>query len=348
MKNTPKNDLISLIEADLGHGKKSGRWMLYHCPFPGHKHGDRKPALSVTNGDGKRPPWWKCWACDRQGGAVRWLMEYRRLEYQEALRVLELDLPTGPQREQLPPVQLPDLPPSQVWQDRAWKLIQRAEDILWSKEGKDALAWLLLRGLSEETICAARIGYIPRGFEESAVLWGKPNDDPEPIKFFRGVLVPGVIGSAIWYLKMRPAQQIGRNKYLNVRGSKLALYQAETLCNELPAIFCEGEFDTLLMSQEARGLINAITLSSASATLNLANWGLYLLRPPRFLLALDADAAGAKGIAKLSWLHDAQRLEIPALKDGDKDITDFYKSGGDIRQLIANELDARQSVQVNM
>lgn len=348
MENIVKNDLIALIEADLGHGRKAGRWMLYHCPFPGHKHGDRKPSLSVTNGDGNRPPWWKCWACDRQGGAVKWLMEYRKLGYQEALQALEIDLPVGSRREQLPPVQMPDLPPSQEWQSRAWKLIERAEDVLWSKEGKDALAWLQLRGLSEETICAARIGYIPRGFEESSSLWGKPNDDPEPIKFFSGILIPGLVGSNIWYLKMRPMRQIGRNKYLNIRGSRFALYQAETLCNELTGIFCEGEFDTLLLSQEVRGLATPITLSSASATLNVSNWGLYLLRPPRFLLALDVDTAGSKGISKLSWLHDAKQLDIPVLREGDKDITDFYKSGGNLRQLIRNALDVRQSVHINM
>ncbi|MFT3892988.1 MAG: CHC2 zinc finger domain-containing protein [Anaerolineales bacterium] len=79
MNTSPVIDLIALIELDLGQGHKSGRWMFFHCPFPGHKHGDRKPSLSVTNGDHSRPSWWKCWACDKGGGAVKWLMEYRGL-----------------------------------------------------------------------------------------------------------------------------------------------------------------------------------------------------------------------------------------------------------------------------
>ena len=147
--NTFSNvDLISLIESDLGHGQKSGRWMRYHCPFPGHKHGDRNPSLAVANGDQNRGPVWKCFACGKQGGPAKWVMEYRNLSYPDALRYLRIPLsPTTDQRRPEPPVQQPYPPPSEVWQERALRLIKHAEAALWSDHGKQALAWLQARGL---------------------------------------------------------------------------------------------------------------------------------------------------------------------------------------------------------
>src|SRR5688572_25699894 len=84
--NTFSNvDLIALVERDLGQGRRSGRWMQFHCPFPGHKHGDRNPSLSVSNGDGSRGPIWKCFACGMQGNPAKWLMEFRSMSYSDAL-----------------------------------------------------------------------------------------------------------------------------------------------------------------------------------------------------------------------------------------------------------------------
>jgi DNA primase len=325
-------DLVALIENDLGQGKKSGRWLLFHCPF-GHKRGDKKPSLTVTNGDHTRPPFWKCWSCGKQGGAVKWMMEKHELSYADALQALNIKPdPNRPRQE--PPVPQPDTPPGPKWQVRAWELIERAEVALWDKRGEDALAWLLMRGLKETTICAAHIGYIPKDFTDKPEIWGTPGDDDRPLYFFEGILIPGIIGSTVWYLKMRPSHPRDGQKYKHARGGKQALYLADTLAPDQPAIFCEGELDARLLLQEVRDIASVITLASATTDINLATWGIYLLRPTSFILAHDMDKAGDDGAAKLSWLHDAQRLHIPALREGDKDITDYYLSGGDLHALI--------------
>jgi len=162
-------DLRSLVENDLGQGKKSGRWLLFHCPF-NHKRGDKKPSLTVTNGDHTRPPFWKCWSCGKQGGAVKWLMEYRNLPYTDALATLKLK-PDSNYRKQEAPIQHPDSPPAEVWQARALQLIERAEIALWDGRGKEVLAWLRSRGLRDETIRAARLGYIPKDYTEKPEAW---------------------------------------------------------------------------------------------------------------------------------------------------------------------------------
>jgi len=335
----PTTNLITLIETDLGQGRRSGRWTLFRCPFPGHKHGDRKPSLAVTNGTGDRNAWWKCFACDRHGGSIKWLMEYRGLAYADALGVLKL-----PQFEQThpyiaePPIQPPDMPPGEIWQARANTLIKRAEDILWGEPGKEARTWLRARGLTDSTIHKARLGYIPRDFSDRAEVWGKPSDDERPLYFHQGILIPGIVASKVWYLKVRPLQLRTDQKYKHVRGGRQALYLAHALVEDQPAVFCEGEFDALLLQQEIRDLASVVTLASATGELNLATWGLYLLRPSGFLLAHDMDPAGEKGSAKLAWLRDSQRLKIPELRPGDKDLTDFHKSGGNLYSLIENAL----------
>jgi DNA primase len=326
-------DLISLVENDLGQGRKSGRWMQFHCPFPGHSRGDKNPSLAVTNGDMSRPPFWKCWSCGKQGGAVKWLMEYRSIEYAEALEALNLK-PEPNRARQGPPVQRPESPPAAAWQARAWALVERAEAALWDERGKDALTWLHGRGLNDLSIAGARIGYIPKKFIDRAEAWGTPNGQKDVMTFPAGILLPCVIGATIWYLKIRPDHPQPKQKYKHVRGGKQALFLGDTLAPDIPAVICEGEFDALLLAQEARHSASVITLASASTDINLATWGLYLMRPPSFILAFDMDKAGDEGANKFSWLHNSTRLQIPALREGDKDITDYYKSGGDLRALI--------------
>jgi len=182
MNSNSDIDLIALIQSDLGQGqsKQGGRKMLFHCPFPGHAHGDKKPSLDVINNP---IPFWKCWSCGKQGGAVKWLMEYSNIPYADALAVLKLKPDPNYQRQEAP-IQRPDTPPAETWQVRALQLIERAEVALWDGRGKDALAWLRSRGLQDKTIRAARLGYIPKDYTERPEAWGTPNDEARSIYFF--------------------------------------------------------------------------------------------------------------------------------------------------------------------
>jgi DNA primase len=345
MSTSTDIDLITLIEHDLGQGHKSGRWMRFHCPFPGHKHGDRNPSLAVSNGDGNRGPVWKCFACGLQGDPAKWVMEYRHVSYPDALRYLQIPVTPAADRRRLePPVQQPDHPPGETWQARALQLVQRAELCLWSDQGAEALAWLHARGLKNDTIRAARLGYIPRRFEEPAGRWGTPNDDPRPIYLYQSILIPGIVAGKAWYLKMRT---IKPKDFPQVRGSRSsALYLADHIQADRPLVICEGEFDALLLQQEIGDLASVVTLGGSQNPLNLTTWGLYLLRPSSIIRAYDMDQSGTRADQKLAWIHNSQRLKIPQLREGDKDITDFHKSGGHLRSLIENALDPETPVRV--
>ena len=78
-------DLVHLVENDLGPGKRAGRWMMFICPF----HTDHDPSLAVTNGNGGRGPFWRCFGCGQAGDAIGWLRQYHQVGFAEAVRTLE-------------------------------------------------------------------------------------------------------------------------------------------------------------------------------------------------------------------------------------------------------------------
>src|SRR5215207_7708391 len=119
-------NLIKLIEEDLGPGRRSGRFTKFHCPFPGHKRGDKIHSLAAFNGANNQGSWWKCYACCRHGGARAWLMGYRGMSYADTLDVLQLPRSHRFNRRAAePPIQQPYPPPNCVWQARARILIKR-------------------------------------------------------------------------------------------------------------------------------------------------------------------------------------------------------------------------------
>jgi hypothetical protein len=149
----------------------------------------------------------------------------------------------------------------------------------------------------------------------------------------QGITLPGMVGKTCWYLKVRRLR--GKPKYLHVRGSRPALFMANDLATHSSIVFCEGEFDALLLAQEAGDLAGIATIGSACQHLDLAAWGWYLLHARRFLVAYDVDGKSENGIQGLLTLRQAIRAKIPQFQPQDKDLTDFHKSGGDLRHWLS-------------
>jgi hypothetical protein len=353
-----QTDLIVLIEQDLGPGRKSGRWVLWRCPF----HDDHTPSLAATNGDGTKGAHWQCFTCsDKHGGPVAWLMEYKHMTKEEALNTLNgsRSNPGWPGRDRAEsPLKFPDIPPCEAWQQRARLLIERAKDNLWGERGRKPifwqsndpttgevitqqmtpLEWLIARGLREDTLRIFDIGYIPIAWQDEGKHWGQEH----PVNIFPGILIPCVIDHKVWYLKYRRPEGKPK-KYLQILGSQPALYLIQTLevVETGAVIFCEGEFDALLLWQEIQfdNLAAVVTLGSVTNELNTATWGVSLLNFPHRFQAYDSDPAGEKGGSKLEWMH-TRRLTIPQLRPHDKDLTDFYMSGGSLREWLKNALES--------
>jgi DNA primase len=301
-------DLAALIERELGQPlRREGRWLKWTCPF----HADAKtPSLGVANNR------WKCFGCGRSGDAIDWLRERKGLSFQEACQRLGAmePLATAATTTRTEPVTAPL--PSAAWQEQAQQVVNVCQSALWSDVGAKARAWLNRRGLADETLQGWQLGFNPRD-QKIAGLWVP-----------RGILIPCLIAGRPWYLKVRRAA--GQPKYTQVRGGQVALFGADTLPGQDVAIVTEGEFDAMLLHQEAGEQAGVVTLGSAAARLPDA-WVPHLLGVQRLLVAYDTDAAGAEAAArwKLTCPH-AQRI-VPL---AGKDVTEFYLVGGHLRTWV--------------
>ncbi len=314
-----RHDLRAIVEQDLGpapvHSRNASLWK---CPF----HGERKGHSLVVWADGYR-----CFGkCQVAGDALDWLQRYRGMEFREAVQVLdgEMTATAAPfRRAELSD----DAPPPSAWQSAVRRVVELAEEVLWTSQGEGALGYLLERGLTPETVRAARLGYVAGSYRQWRSVAG--------LNVPCGITIPWLThgGETLWAVKVRRAA--GSPKYLQIAGgSSGGLYQAERLADARAVLFCEGEFDALLAQQEAGELVAAVTLGSAGSVLG-RRWLAELVHVPILLAAYDMDEAGRRGAERLRAL--SQRVHPVRLPWG-KDLTEYHLQGGDLFAWLAAEL----------
>src|SRR5262245_24076328 len=158
----------NLLGPAPGRRGERGRRLWWRCPF----HEDKNPSLGIEPGK----PWWRCFGCGEHGDAADLVMRVDKTTFPEAVRlVAELAgivtapggsprprSPTGPaaSKTEKPPDRPPEGPSGLPVAD-AQALVTEAAGRLWTPEGGKALAYLRGRGLNDETIKAARLGWTP-------------------------------------------------------------------------------------------------------------------------------------------------------------------------------------------
>jgi len=100
-------------------------------------------------------------------------------------------------------------------------------------------------------------------------------------------------------------------------------------------VLCEGEFDGLLVWQEAGDLVDVAALGSASTRPTPAHL-IPLLGARHWLLAADCDIAGERA-AKMWGEYTARVVRRRPLLGND--LTDFWRAGGDLRAWITDCLE---------
>lgn len=339
-------DLATEIEKDLGQPNR-GRW---RCPFC-QKNGGKSYPFSV-HGQG-----YKCFGCDRKGDIITWLMDYRGLSWAD-LFDLEYGgvLPPAQPRPAAPPP-APSAPPCAAWQVCAHKFIDWCELQLWQAQAPiyniggdllNPLEYLHWRGLKDETIRRYHLGYNPKPIYTDPASWGfdlaawvkdhQDSKNPDKLWIPQGITVPHQAGGELWAVNIR--RPAGDPKYLKITGSKAALFGADNLRGAEFILLTEGEFDAMLADQLTGDVCGVATLGSAGSDIDIARWGVYLLPARAILAALDLDPAGRRGLARLA-AHSPQihPVRVPALRAGDKDITDYHQAGGDLWGWLKYTLD---------
>ncbi len=314
LKDRIKESPVSLVISHYLSLVKRGTNLEAVCPF----HNDTKPSLKVNDAKGM----YKCFACGAGGDAITFVMNYKKLEFVDALREISgvLGLPFEEQKEKKknPRVEM------------AFRVLNASMKIYRKVAGQNPKTFtdfLEKRKLSEETVERWQIGYAPRNNVLLNYLDSLPGADGQLARevaleikivrhnedrnshydFFRdrvmfpihdhGGQVRGYSGRAVL-----PDQQ---QKYMNSfesfifdKGSILfGFFFAKTPIRQADrAILVEGNIDVITMHQfgftETVGTMGtALSDSSVRLLSNLTK---------QIYLGLDSDAAGKKAMQRIN------------------------------------------------
>lgn len=324
---------------------KTGQEYCGPCPFCGGT--DRFQLFTTQGNDGAGRYW--CRQCGASGDCIQFLRDVEHLTYRQALDALGIESSQTQPRAQnharaaapaFDPA--PALFPGKLWQDKARAVVDYAQDQL--AKNPEAHAWLESeRGLQAETVCRARLGWIPQNIYRPFPAFGLPaeykeNGKPRMVWIPRGLCIPVFTGTSLARVKFRladPGQ--GQPKYLPLKQPDTAKNTSPLFLpcphHKAPFVIVESELDGLLLAQEAWHLVNVIALGSASMRPDRETWG-KIRQAPLVLVSLDFDTAGNK--AACTWWKDNLPRDVYRLwpvPEG-KDPTDAYKAGWNLTEWI--------------
>lgn len=310
--------------------KPKGSYLVGLCPF--HPHTNYTPSFAVWPETGT----WKCFGTCNEGGDVfAFVMKRDGCDFKAALEIVQnMALRPAPARkvEELRKPVKPGGPPPAEWQAVAREVIAQGRKALWSKQGERARAWLGARGIEAATVEAFGIGLHPRPAGTEARKYGA---ELFGIWVPFGIVIPCVVGSHVWYLKVRTG--LDDPKYLNAKGFHVkdgqgyesvlhpALYNADSFLDHEMGMVIESELDAMLVEQDCGDFIGAASLGSNSNELDLAVWARYLVGRTRLFGHYDLDGRSERG--KEKFLALSKRIEGVAVPEG-KDVTRFRLAHG--------------------
>jgi len=290
---TKSLDLLSLVQQDTFLKRTSShRGGEYHgpCPFCGGT--DRFRVQPEEN-------FWKCRQCERSGDCIAYLVDSGRITKKEAHEMRHKDDVIMPPRKQPPPT----VPPGQKWQTHGKEFVAQCQTNIWNNIGARARAWLVDRGLTEQTIRDAGLGYnLSEGYEKREI-WGlqpafRDNGKPKSVWLPRGIVIPWFIGADLWRINSR--RPVGDPKYIGPAGFSNALYNVDAVQSTKPALLVEGEFDVLTVRQQVGDIITPVATGSTEGS-RRPRWIAKLATCPLVLVTFDADEAGEA--ARRYWLR---------------------------------------------
>ena len=287
--------------------KRTGRAYVGCCPF----HEDKSPSFAVY----PDTQTYHCFGCEAHGDVLAFVRAYHGVDFKGAIEMLAPnagEAGLAPTRQ--PSAKKRDLAeaPEASWQEKAWQVVEHGERMLWSDAGAKALGYLnQSRGLSDDIIRVMRLGYIPGHHKGWTTIAG--------LKVPNGVLIPWLIESELWQLKVRRAA--GEPKYQQVAGGKTGgLYGIDSVTNLDSVVIVEGEFDAMVINQ-AGAFVKAIALGSANNRLD-DRWISKLFFVPKIWAVFDNDRAGDQFSARLAAISERIQRKFPP--EGFKDANELW------------------------
>lgn len=310
------------------------------CPF----HKEKTPSFTVNEGKG----FYHCFGCGAHGSIFDFLMETEGLNFREAVEKLAGE--AG--------LQVPEERPEDRAREMRKKTLYDATDAaaqyfaakLYAPEGRDALNYLLGRGLSPQTIKAFNIGYAPdvrdgikndlagkNGITTEMLLGAgliiQPEDKSrEPYDRFRGRVMFPILDRRAQVVafggRILPSLETDKTaKYLNSPETDLfhkghmlyAMEKAQSAARAgQPLIVAEGYMDVIALHQA--GFTGSVApLGTALTEEQLRElWKIV----PEPVLCFDGDNAGQRAMARaaeraLSLIRPGFGLRFAILPPGE-------------------------------
>ena len=279
-----------------------------------------------------------CRGCGQSGDGIKFLRDSVGLSYVDACRALQVN--TKPMRcAAIPPknriwTPKPTTAPVDTWQHRANLFV--AECVANMTPQSEGMTYAASRGLTADTVARQKIGWNPEDRWEEREAWGlapevNARGNPKKVWLPAGLVIPSLRKVGLVAVKVRRAAWTPKDtmpKYVAVAGSVpgIALGGAPGK----PVIVVESEIDAVLVHQEARDLVGALALGTASGKPDADTFA-YLQAAPCILVALDFDHAG---IAAFPWWRQNFAQSRPWPTPEGKDVGDLASTPGYIRAWI--------------
>lgn len=310
-------NLVDLIASYLPL-KKSGSGWKGACPF----HQEKTPSFHV-NVDRQI---FKCFGCAESGDAIDFVMKMEHLTFPEGLQLLADRVGVILDKRKTPEVYAKEKDEkSRLYRINRLSMDVYAKILTDHPQGKAAREYLLVRGLTEETIQTFRLGYAPASVRGLPSVLEKFLTNREytfaerklagsPERFSHRIIFPlwDTLGNVVGFTgrALDPADQ---PKYLNTpetpifKKSRLLypLHVARDAIKETQrVVIVEGQMDVLLSHQ--LGTKEVVATSGTALTRDhLEILGRYT---PKLIFAFDNDAAGIEATRKALLL--AYELEL--------------------------------------
>ena len=344
-------DIVDVIERRVPL-KKAGREWTACCPF----HNERSPSFYVS----PAKQFFHCFGCGAHGSAVKFLMDYERLEFPDAVEELAQSVGlTVPREGGDDRVQREDKTDLYALLDSAARWYENE-----LPKNADAQAYCKKRGLDAQTIQRFRIGWAPAGFDGVMKALGGSERRTQllneagmvasnergsrydrfrerlmfPILDRRGRVIAfggRIIASAPPAREGQPQKEAGP-KYLNSpetplfhKGRELfALWQVKQANPSLARIVVvEGYMDVIAMHQAGLPIAVA-TLGTATTP---EHTEVLFRAAPDVVFCFDGDRAGRAAAWK------ALESALPRLRDGRQAYFLFLPDGEDPDSLVRKE-----------
>jgi len=333
-------DIVDVIERRVPL-KKAGREWTACCPF----HNERSPSFYVS----PAKQFFHCFGCGAHGSAIKFIMDYDRLEFPDAIEELAqsvgMKVPYEGGRDDKPREDRTDL----------YTLLDDSASYYQRELGNsaEALAYVERRGLDAETLKRFRIGWAPAGFDGVLKALGT-SDQKRKLLNDAGMVASNERGNRYDRFRERVMFPIldrrgrviafgGRvlssdqgPKYLNSpetplfhKGRELfALWQVKQANQNLTRIMVvEGYMDVIALHQA--GLPIAVATLGTATTPDHAE--VLFRAAPDVFFCFDGDRAGRAAAWK------AVESILPRMRDGRQAFFLFLPDGEDPDSLVRQE-----------